>query len=196
MPDPALIKRDPPGEMRFEPFGHRFRGAGSPRTSILLTIREVRLVHTLWAETPKASTGQEVLHADRSGCCRNLEIGRFKENRRNHGAAGGMGKAAALEFARRGYNIVAVARSEKGLGELVSECELSGAVVLAQVADVTDRERMGDVARNAVDTFGRIDVWVNNAGALLINMFSVVANPGRPFATACRLPHRPRGWPR
>lgn len=93
------------------------------------------------------------------------------------GAASGIGKAAAVEFARRNYNIVAVARSEKGLNELVPECELSGAVVLTQVADVTDHDRLEEVARNAVDTFGRIDVWVNNAGVILYGRFGEIPYP-------------------
>lgn len=90
------------------------------------------------------------------------------------GASSGIGKATALEFARRHFNIVAVARSENGLNELVPECELLGAVVLTQVADVSDKDAMENVARNAVDTFNTIDVWFNNAGVGFFGRFDEV----------------------
>jgi short-subunit dehydrogenase len=90
------------------------------------------------------------------------------------GAASGIGKAAVVEFARERFNIVAVARSEKGLDELVPECDLLGATVLAQVADVADQVGMNTVAANAVDRFGSIDVWVNNAGVLMRGRFGEV----------------------
>jgi short-subunit dehydrogenase len=87
------------------------------------------------------------------------------------GAASGIGKAAAIEFARKRYRVVAVARSEKGLKELVTECELLGATILTRVADVTDQVGIKTVAASAAARFGGIDVWVNNAGVLLYGRF-------------------------
>ncbi len=90
------------------------------------------------------------------------------------GAASGIGKAAALEFARRHYHVVATARSHAGLQELIPECVSLGAEILAQPADVSDGASVESLARTAVDRFGGIDVWVNNAAVSLFGRFEEV----------------------
>lgn len=90
------------------------------------------------------------------------------------GAASGIGKAAALEFARRHYHVVATARSDAGLQELIPECVSLGAEILAQPADVSDSSSVESLARTAVDRFGGIDVWVNNAAVSLFGRFEEV----------------------
>ncbi len=81
------------------------------------------------------------------------------------GASSGIGRASALEFARQGANVVVAARRLRLLEEAANECkQLSGRGALAVSTDVSDEEAVRSLARQAIDTFGHIDVWVNNAG--------------------------------
>ena len=89
------------------------------------------------------------------------------------GASSGIGKAAAIEFVRRNNNVVAVARSQKGLDELSRECESLDGELLVQAIDVTERDGLSRVAEHAVEWFGRIDMWINNAA---ITMFGRLEN--------------------
>ncbi len=80
------------------------------------------------------------------------------------GASQGIGRAMALEAARRGAKVLAVARSDELLAELAREAEAAKRPLLTVRADVTDpadREKMADEARRM---FGGLDVLVNNAG--------------------------------
>jgi len=77
------------------------------------------------------------------------------------GASQGIGEALALLLAERGASLVLVARSEDTLRAVAARC---GERALPVVADVTSRDAMRRVVRAAIDRFGRIDVWVNNAG--------------------------------
>lgn len=87
------------------------------------------------------------------------------------GAASGIGRATALEFARKGATVVVAARREQALQELVSECEQAGGRALVVPTDVSNQEAVNTLARRAVETFGRIDVWVNNAALSLFGRF-------------------------
>jgi len=81
------------------------------------------------------------------------------------GASAGIGRATALEFARRGYGVVLAARRAARLTALADEIRGSGGDALPVTADVTipaDRER---IVQAALERYGRIDVLVNNAGA-------------------------------
>jgi len=80
------------------------------------------------------------------------------------GASSGIGRAAALAFARRGASVVLGARREDVLLNLAKECEAFGGRALAAPTDVTDSEAMKRLAQAAEETFGGIDVWINNAG--------------------------------
>jgi NAD(P)-dependent dehydrogenase (short-subunit alcohol dehydrogenase family) len=79
------------------------------------------------------------------------------------GASSGIGRATALEFARRGASVVVAARRPDALREVAGECECLGAQALAVPTDVTDERQVDDLARRAVERFGRIDVWVTAA---------------------------------
>ena len=76
------------------------------------------------------------------------------------GASSGIGRAAAVELARRGANVIVAARRAEKLGEVVRACEALGARATAAVADVTSR----DDCRRLIESAGQIDVLVNNAG--------------------------------
>ncbi|WP_437530768.1 SDR family oxidoreductase [Sorangium sp. So ce726] len=83
------------------------------------------------------------------------------------GASSGIGRAAALAFAKRGARVVIAARNEAALEEVAAECASVGARALAVPTDVRDEHAVRALARAAVEVFGRIDVWVNNAAVFL-----------------------------
>jgi short-subunit dehydrogenase len=80
------------------------------------------------------------------------------------GASSGIGLTTARMAARRGAAIVAVARSDDALRQLVQELAGQGFCAIHVAADVASEEDMRHVAHVAVERFGRIDTWVNNAG--------------------------------
>ena len=80
------------------------------------------------------------------------------------GASSGIGLCTAILAAERGARLVLVARSEDTLQRLVEQIESNGGEAIYVVADVADREQMLHVAQAAVDQYGRIDTWVNDAG--------------------------------
>jgi NADP-dependent 3-hydroxy acid dehydrogenase YdfG len=77
------------------------------------------------------------------------------------GASSGIGAAVAERLAGRGDRVVLVARRERELREVAARC---GAKALPLVADVTSRDSVRRVVRDAIARFGHVDVWVNNAG--------------------------------
>jgi short-subunit dehydrogenase len=76
------------------------------------------------------------------------------------GASSGIGRAAALEFARRGADVVLAARRESELEKVAAECRTLGARCTAVVTDVTKR----DECARLIESVPRVDVLVNNAG--------------------------------
>ncbi|HEY1190386.1 MAG TPA: SDR family oxidoreductase [Gemmata sp.] len=80
------------------------------------------------------------------------------------GASSGIGLATAELLAERGASVVLAARSGKALDEIVARITARGGTAVAVTCDVTDRAQVDRVAAAAVEKFGRIDTWVNNAG--------------------------------
>jgi NAD(P)-dependent dehydrogenase (short-subunit alcohol dehydrogenase family) len=80
------------------------------------------------------------------------------------GAASGIGRATALEFARAGANVVVADLSEKGNHETAHMIGQVGARVLAVRCDVTREEDVKAAVNKAVEAFGRLDFAFNNAG--------------------------------
>lgn len=80
------------------------------------------------------------------------------------GASSGLGRAAALELARRGSMLVLAARRAEALQETVELCRTLGARAVAQPTDVRREEEVAALARVALEQTGSLDVWVNNAG--------------------------------
>jgi short-subunit dehydrogenase len=87
------------------------------------------------------------------------------------GASSGIGRAAAEAFAREGATVVLTARRRDALEEVARECERLGGQTLVAPADVTNEKAVEGVARQAFETFGRLDVWVNNAAVSLFARF-------------------------
>jgi NAD(P)-dependent dehydrogenase (short-subunit alcohol dehydrogenase family) len=79
------------------------------------------------------------------------------------GAAGVIGRAATELLAERGARIVAVDRRREDLEDAIKGLPAS-AEPLAVTADVSDEDEVADYVRAAVDRFGAIDVFYNNAG--------------------------------
>ncbi|HEY3579622.1 MAG TPA: SDR family oxidoreductase [Pyrinomonadaceae bacterium] len=87
------------------------------------------------------------------------------------GASSGIGRATALSSAARGAKVVAGARDESGLESLVAQIKQQGGHAIQRVCDVADAKQVNELAQAAVDRYGRIDTWVNNAGVMLYATF-------------------------
>ena len=87
------------------------------------------------------------------------------------GGSRGIGKEVATKFAENGYNIVINYVSDKtDVEALRKEWEAKGVEALILKADVTKAEEVENVVKTAVDTFGKLDVLVNNAGITRDNL--------------------------
>jgi 3-oxoacyl-[acyl-carrier protein] reductase len=83
------------------------------------------------------------------------------------GAASGIGRAAALIFAREGANVVCADINEKGVEETAEAVNKIGSQALALTIDVTKRAAVNDMVELAINGFGRVDFLFNSAGAAL-----------------------------
>lgn len=88
------------------------------------------------------------------------------------GASSGFGKLTAKRAAEMGGKIVLAARSEEKLKETVAEIKTAGGEASYIVTDVAKKDDVFAMAKFAVDTYGRIDVLVNNAGTMPLAFFS------------------------
>ncbi|MDY7230232.1 SDR family oxidoreductase [Hyalangium rubrum] len=84
------------------------------------------------------------------------------------GASSGIGRATALVLAKKGAHLVLAARREEPLDELAQQCEALGIRCLSIPTDVSEADAVRALAAQAVQAFGRIDGWVNNAGVYLL----------------------------
>jgi uncharacterized protein len=80
------------------------------------------------------------------------------------GPSTGIGRAFALELARRGHDLVLVARSADRLQEVAAQARGLGADVEVLPADLADRESLAVVERRVADPDRPVDLLVNNAG--------------------------------
>lgn len=80
------------------------------------------------------------------------------------GASSGIGLCTAQQAALQGARLVLVARSGEVLETLEREINAQGGDAVAVPADVSDRAQLERAALVAIDRFGRIDTWINNAG--------------------------------
>jgi NAD(P)-dependent dehydrogenase (short-subunit alcohol dehydrogenase family) len=83
------------------------------------------------------------------------------------GATSGIGRAAALEFAARGWHVVLGARRAEALHQVALDCQARGGSAVSVPTDVTIEPAVGALAAAALQQTGNIDVWVNNAGVTL-----------------------------
>ncbi|WP_373045929.1 SDR family oxidoreductase [Vulgatibacter sp.] len=80
------------------------------------------------------------------------------------GASSGIGLATARMAAAKGARVVLSSRNEPELRRLVDEIRREGGQAIFVAADVGDEEALRHVADAAIEAFGGIDTWVNNAG--------------------------------
>lgn len=116
------------------------------------------------------------------------------------GASSGIGLCTALLAAERGASLVLLARSSDTLEALVAEIRDAGGQAVAVTADVADRAQVEAAAQAALERFGRIDTWINNAGGSIYGRLDEVSDDDnrRLFETnfwgvvngsLCALPH-------
>lgn len=80
------------------------------------------------------------------------------------GASSGIGRAAAVVLAQRGAKIVAAARRQSELDDVVAEITAQGGIASSIVVDVTREADIIAMVQFAVDTYGQLDIAFNNAG--------------------------------
>ena len=80
------------------------------------------------------------------------------------GSSSGIGKATAMEFASRGSKVVLAARNLSELESVKSEIESQGGECIAVQSDVSIEEQCKNLINKALDSYGRIDILINNAG--------------------------------
>jgi len=83
------------------------------------------------------------------------------------GGSSGIGRAAAVEFARRGARVIVAARRADALEDTVRLCLEAGGEAWAVPTDVTHDGDVQRLMQASLGVEGRIDVWVNNAGTTL-----------------------------
>uniref|UniRef100_A0A7E4V7D4 3-oxoacyl-[acyl-carrier-protein] reductase n=1 Tax=Panagrellus redivivus TaxID=6233 RepID=A0A7E4V7D4_PANRE len=86
------------------------------------------------------------------------------------GATSGIGKAAALQFARKGYRLSLSGRDEAAMARTVKACMdagLSQRLITTTVGDLREESIAQELVKHTVDKFKRIDVLVNSAGILV-----------------------------
>jgi 7-alpha-hydroxysteroid dehydrogenase len=80
------------------------------------------------------------------------------------GAGHGLGRAIALAFADAGADVLVAARRQGPIDEVASEIRARGRKALAVSADLRDAASPARLVGIAKETFGKIDIWVSNAG--------------------------------
>jgi len=85
------------------------------------------------------------------------------------GASSGLGAASARALSAKGVRVVAAALDQEGLDAIVSELKANGGEAVGRVSDVTNLEDMKALAQFAQDSFGSVDILINNAGLMLFS---------------------------
>jgi len=88
------------------------------------------------------------------------------------GSPKGFGKLTAGMAAERGAKVVCADVNEEGLKDVVAEIKAKGGDAIYSVTDVSDRDQMFAMSKLAKDTYGRVDVLVNNAGIMPLAYFA------------------------
>jgi NAD(P)-dependent dehydrogenase (short-subunit alcohol dehydrogenase family) len=103
------------------------------------------------------------------------------------GASRGVGKQAALDFARRGANVVLAARTVKAddnlpgtIGETLEQIQALGGQAIAVATDLAEEEDLKRLVTAAVERFGGVDILINNAAATTGDIW------GKPFLDLTR----------
>ena len=87
------------------------------------------------------------------------------------GASSGIGEAIALLLSKNGAKVVLGARRSEQLQTLVNRIESEGGEATFAVTDVKHREDLKNLVNLAVEQYGKLDVFINNAGISLLSPF-------------------------
>lgn len=87
------------------------------------------------------------------------------------GAARGIGKGIALNFAKQGYSLVISDLKLEDCQLVVEEVEKIGAKAVAVVCDVSSRSQVDKLIKTALDSFSQLDVFIHNAGIFPFQSF-------------------------
>jgi NAD(P)-dependent dehydrogenase (short-subunit alcohol dehydrogenase family) len=90
------------------------------------------------------------------------------------GAASGIGRATARRFAQKGAKVVVGGRSVDGVNAILGEIKAAGGTGVGMQLDVSKRDQVEALGKLAMDTYGRVDTWVNNAGVSIYARFETV----------------------
>ncbi|PZE21602.1 SDR family oxidoreductase [Paenibacillus xerothermodurans] len=88
------------------------------------------------------------------------------------GASSGIGEATAKELAKQGLRVMLAARREDRLRQLAEEINQTGGQVVYKVTDVTSRNDMEALAKETIESFGQIDILINNAGVMPLSFIN------------------------
>lgn len=88
------------------------------------------------------------------------------------GASSGFGRGVAEKFSKEGADLVLAARRGTLLEQLARDCRKRGVRAIAVETDVSEREQVEALAETAMREFGRIDIWINNAGVASYGRFN------------------------
>lgn len=86
------------------------------------------------------------------------------------GGGRGIGEGIALDFAAAGAAVVIAARRTEEIQRVADKIVADGGKAIAVMTDVTDEDALDTLAKTAVDTFGKLTIWVNNAGGSSMRM--------------------------
>jgi NAD(P)-dependent dehydrogenase (short-subunit alcohol dehydrogenase family) len=82
------------------------------------------------------------------------------------GSGSGIGRAAAIQFAKQGAKVLVAEFNEKTAGAVVDEIRALGGIATAVTGDMSDRSVVEKVVNTAITVHGGLDVLVNNAGIM------------------------------
>ncbi len=85
------------------------------------------------------------------------------------GGGTGIGRGTALAFAREGAKVAVAGRRLEKLQEVVGEIEFAGGEAIAVACDVSRAADAQNAVRKVVETFGKLNILVNNAGVLSVS---------------------------
>ena len=80
------------------------------------------------------------------------------------GASSGIGKDTAIEFAKKGANIVLVSRIKEKLEQVAEQLKQFNVTVLVCQCDVSKKDQVKEMSKTVLEKFNSIDILVNNAG--------------------------------
>jgi len=90
------------------------------------------------------------------------------------GASSGVGRGVALKLASYGANVVLAARRTEALNDAAAQVQAAGGQALVVTTDVSRADQVERLVGSAVERFGRIDAWINDAAVAAIGRFEQI----------------------